>query len=177
MNNIRFALGTIAILSLSAYTAYESTHWDIADGYSIEFVGDHPSGVFTSMEGNIVFDENDLSASNFNVKVDVNSINTGNGMRNKHAKGKSWFNVKQYPNITFVSSKIAKTPNGYAATGMLNMAGNEREIVIPFSFDNNYFNGGFTVNRMDYNIGTTKGMKGKASNMFVLNISVPVTQK
>ncbi len=177
MKNVLLTIAIISILTLSAFTVYESTNWEIAEGYSIEFIGDHPSGVFTSMSGDIVFDENNLAGSRFNVAVDAKSINTGNGMRNKHAKGKDWFNVKTYPNITFVSSKISKTPNGYMATGMLNMAGTEREISIPFSFENNYFNGGFTVNRMDYKIGTTKGMKGKASNLFVLNISVPVNKK
>lgn len=177
MNKILLVFSTIVILTLSAFTVYESTSWEIGEKFTIEFVGDNPSGVFNELEGDIVFDPNDLAASSFNMRIPVGSINTGNGMRNKHAKAKDWFNAKEYPNITFVSSNISRTNAGYEVTGKLNMAGNEKEIVIPFTFENNYFTGDFTVNRLEYNIGTTKGMKGQASDKFVLNITVPVTKK
>ena len=38
------------------------------------------------------------------------------------------------------------------------------------------FTGNFVVNRLDYNVGTSKGMAGKTGPEFTVKISVPVTQ-
>lgn len=57
------------------------------------------------------------------MSIDVASINTGNGMKNSHAKGATWFDVEKYPTINFVSSAISKSATGYEAKGTLEMHG------------------------------------------------------
>jgi polyisoprenoid-binding protein YceI len=166
----------LILLVLSAFTAIQTTKWKIAEGYSIKFSSKDPSGVFKVFKGEIIFDEKSLDASKFNVFIDVNSISTGNGMKNKHAKSDKWFDVKQYPEIRFNSTKISKTNSAYSVTGMLDMKGVKKEISFPFTFINNTFSGSFTIKRLDYNIGTTKGMAGKAAQELLVEISVPVTK-
>src|SRR5687768_4002310 len=109
MKKIVFPVAIAITLALSAYTTLKSFDWKIAEGYSIKFTSEHPSGIFTSFKGDIQFDEKNLAASKFNVAIDVASINTGNGMRNKHAKSDKWFDEKKYPQIKFTSSEISKT--------------------------------------------------------------------
>ncbi|MGP8216973.1 MAG: YceI family protein [Bacteroidia bacterium] len=176
MKKIIFPFAAGATLLLSAFTAYTSTTWKIASGYSIKFTSKDPSGVFTSFKGDIAFDENNLDASKFDVSIDVNSINTGNGMQNNKAKAADWFDADKYPVIKFTSSKIAKTATGYETTGTLDMHGVQKQITIPFTFTNNTFAGSFNVNRIDYNVGTTKGMQAHASTDLKIDISVPVTK-
>ncbi len=171
-----YSVAVIAILALSAFTAIQTTKWKIADDYSIKFSSKDPTGVFKDFKGDIIFDEKNLEASKFDVIIDANSISTGNGMKNKHAKSDKWFDVKQYPEIRFKSTKITKTNTGYLVTGTLDMRGVKKEISFPFTFVNNTFSGSFTIKRLDYNIGTTKGMAGKAAQEILVEISVPVTK-
>ena len=98
------------------------------------------TGVFSKMAGDVAFDANNLDASSFNVSVDVSSINTGNGMQNKHAVSDKWFDAETYPKITFVSKSFSKTDSGYEVTGSLTMHGVTKEFTMPFTFENNVFN-------------------------------------
>lgn len=171
-----YPLAISTILILSAFSMVQTTKWKIEDGYSIKFSSKDPSGVFKDFKGEIIFDEKNPDVSKFDVVIDVNSISTGNGMKNKHAKSDKWFDAKKYPEIRFVSTKIVKSGSGFSVTGMLDMRGVKKEISFPFTFVNNTFTGSFTINRLDYNIGTTKGMAGKAAQELLVEISVPVTK-
>jgi polyisoprenoid-binding protein YceI len=173
MKKIFFPIAIAATMLLSAFTMYTSMNWKIADGYSIKFTSDDPSGVFTSMKGDISFDANNLTTSKFNITIDVNSINMGNGMKNTKAKTEDWFNTDKYPNIQFTSVKITKTATGYQADGTLNIKGVQKQITIPFTFANNTFTGSFNINREDFKVGAPGG---HASSVLKVDVSVPVTK-
>ena len=153
MKKIALPFLIAATLLLSAFATYNSLQWKIADGYTIKFTSKDPTGVFTSLKGDILFDANDLAHSKFDVAVDVNSINTGNGMQNKHAKSDKWFDAVKYPLITYKSSKIVAMASGFEATGILDMHGIHKDFSIPFTFANNTFKSSFDVSRSDFKIG------------------------
>jgi polyisoprenoid-binding protein YceI len=173
MKKIFFPLAIAATMLLSGFTVYTSTSWKIASGYSIKFTSDDPAGVFTSFKGDISFDASDLASSKFDVTIDVNSINMGNGMKNTKSKGEDWFNADKYPTIKFTSSKINKTASGYEAVGTLDMKGVQKPLTIPFTFANNTFTGSFNVNREDFKVGAPGG---HASSVLKVDVSVPVTK-
>ena len=174
MKKIIYPLAAIIILFASAFTFIQSQDWKIADNSSVKFDGGDPSGEFSGLKGTLKFDETDLAGSKFDVTLDVATINTGNGMKNTHAKSEKWFDAAKYPTIEFTSSSIAKTATGYEAKGILNMHGVQKEIVLPFNFADNVFTGNFEVNRLDYNINTAEPEHGAAK--FKVSISVPVTK-
>lgn len=165
----------ILLLVLSAFAAVPSTKWNIAEGFTIRFTSEDPSGTFTKFGGEIIFDPAHPEAGKFDVTVDAASISTGNGMKNKHARSDEWLDVENHPKIRFVSTGMTKSGDGFRATGTLELHGVKKEIAIPFTFVNNTFAGTFTVNRTDYNIGKTKGMANKVSKELVIDFSVPVT--
>jgi polyisoprenoid-binding protein YceI len=167
-------IAAITIFFASAFTFIRSQDWKIADNSSVKFDGGDPSGEFSGLKGTIKFDETDLAGSNFDVTLDVATINTGNGMKNTHAKSDKWLDAAKYPIIEFTSSSITKTATGYEAKGILNMHGVQKEIVLPFNFTDNVFNGNFEVNRLDYNVNTAEPEHGAAK--FKVSISVPVTK-
>lgn len=175
----QFSLAVLvgATLLLSAFTTMLTINWQVATGYAVKFKGTDVEGIFKTMTGDILFDENDLPNSKFSMSIDVASINTGNGLKNKHAKSDTWFDAKKYPTITFKSTKISKSTKGYQVEGTLQMHGVQKQIVIPFTFENNTFKGNFSVNRIDYGVGTMEGMSKKVSNKIDLEVSVPVTKK
>ncbi|HTD97938.1 MAG TPA: YceI family protein [Mucilaginibacter sp.] len=174
MKKIIYPIAALGLLLASAFTVIKSQDWKISDNYAIKFDGGDPSGEFKGLKGNISFDAADLKSSKFDVSIDVASINTGNGMKNTHAKSEKWFDAEKYPAIKFKSSSITKTATGYSAAGTLDMHGVQKPAVIPFTFDGSVFTGSFEVNRMDYNVNTAEPNHGSAN--FKVDISVPVTK-
>lgn len=169
-----YPFAAIAIIIVSAFTVIKSQDWKIADNYSIKFDGGDPSGEFSGLKGTISFDPNDLATSKFDATIDVATINTGNGMKNTHAKSAMWFDAEKYPVIKFTSETITKTATGYETKGILDMHGVQKEITIPFTFTNNTFSGSFEINRLDYNINTAEPNHGSAK--FKVDINVPVSK-
>lgn len=174
MKKFIYPVAAFLLIFGSAFTAFKTQDWKIADGYSVKFDGGDPSGEFSGLKGTISFDPADLAGSKFDATIDVATINTGNGMKNTHAKSAKWFDVEKYPTIQFTSSAITKTATGYEAKGTLNMHGVQKEVSIPFTFDANVFKASFSVNRLDYNVNTAEPTHG--SSTFKVDISVPVTK-
>jgi polyisoprenoid-binding protein YceI len=177
MKKLIFPIAIGATLFFSAFTTITSMNWKIADGYSVKFTSNDPSGAFTSLKGDIVFDASNLAAAKANLVIDVASINTGNGMKNTKAKNETWFNADKYPTIKFTSSKFAKTATGFEVTGTMEIRDVKKEVTIPFTFVNKTFAASFMINRIDYNVGDDKGMNAHASNDLKIDVSVPVTQQ
>ncbi|MBK8747685.1 MAG: YceI family protein [Saprospiraceae bacterium] len=168
---IGFAIFSLA--SISAFTLLSD--WKVASGYSISFDSDDASGDFEKFSGKISFDPKNLKSSNFDVVIDVASINTGNWLQDRHAKNDEWFDAEKFPTITFKSSKVLKTASGYFTEGTLTIREISKIIKIPFTFTpnagNGIFEGGFTVNRMDFKIGK----EGKVKDQIKIKLKVPVT--
>jgi len=169
-----YLLAAVVFMMGSAFAFIQSQDWKISEGYSIKFEAGDPSGEFSGLKGTIKFDEKNLAASQFNVAVDVASINTGNGMKNTHAKSANWFDAEKYPTIAFTSSAITKTAAGFEAKGTLEMHGVKKEIVMPFTFANNTFSANIEVNRLDFNIDDGKHPKMLPTMKVAIN--VPVTK-
>lgn len=169
-----YLLAAVAVILASAFTFIQSQNWKIAEGYSVKFDGGDPSGEFTGLKGTLQFDEKNLAASKFDVTIDVATINTGNGMKNTHAKGAGWFDAEKYPTIAFASSAITKTASGYEAKGTLELHGVKKEITFPFTFANNTFAGSFEVNRMDFKLDD--GKHAKMTPTIKVTLTVPVTK-
>src|SRR5690606_28340669 len=107
MKRIAFISGFILVLSLSAFTAVYLLPWQVKENdYSIKFSTKGASGTLTGLKGTIDFDLANLANSRFDVTVDVNTIDTGLGLKDKHAKAENFLDVENYPTIRFASSTI-----------------------------------------------------------------------
>jgi polyisoprenoid-binding protein YceI len=168
----------VLLLAGSAFTFITAQSWNIADGYSIGFSSNEAGGIFKTFKGTIAFDDQNPAASKFDVTIDVASINTGNGLQNKHAASAEWFDAAKYPTIHFTSQKVVKTGNGYSVTGDLEIHGFKKPTTIPFTFqktgnNSGKFTGSFTVNRNDFKIGKPGG---EVDDQIKVDISVPVSK-
>lgn len=141
----------------SAFTFAISTTWKSSDKeYTIEFKGGKVEGVFRGLNSTVVLDAAHPENSKINATVDVSTINTGNGMMNKHALSESGLNGIQFKTITFESTSVSKKDDKYNATGKLTMKGVTKSITIPFSFSESgsqgKLNGSFTVVPSEYGV-------------------------
>jgi polyisoprenoid-binding protein YceI len=146
----------LSVLLLTIGTA-QAQNWKISENYTVAFSNKDVSGVFKEMSGSIIFDATKLSSSKFDLKIKVESISTGNGIQNKHAKGDEWFDADKYPNIEFISTKIEKTDAGYKAIGKLEIHGVKKDFSIPFTFSKKGSKGTFvakfSVDRTEFGVG------------------------
>ena len=177
MKAIKYLSIVIAAALLPAFTPYDSINWEIVDGYSIRFTSEVLSGVFNRFYGDIDFDVNNPEQSQVDLIIDVNSIETGNDLMNEHALGDQWFDAEKYPHITFISSSISKTGNGFEVSGKMTVHGVAKEVTIPFNFNNDAFTSSFQVNRGDYHIGSTEGMMSNVPVILQIDVFVPVIRK
>lgn len=173
MKNFLFFFFLTSALSLAAQ------QYKIAEGYKVVFTNADVSGNFDELTSTaLIFNEADLTKSKLSFKIKVASINTGNGLQNKHARAEEWFDAEKYPNIEFSSSRIEKTPDGFKAVGKLEMKGQVKEVTIPFTFTKSGSKGTFiakfTVNRNDFGIG--KKNAGVAENIKI-TATIPVIKK
>jgi polyisoprenoid-binding protein YceI len=179
MKRAFFPLLAVVLITSSAFMmAPTVTDWKIKDDHSIKFISSDPTGVFKTFKGTMKFDENDLANSKFDLKIDVNSINTGNGMQNKKALTAEWFDATKYPQITYTSSKFEKSGNDlYNVTGTLKIKGTSKSYKVPFEFKSNgstgKFTGKFNVKRSDFKIGKPGG---NVPDVMKIEFSVPVTK-
>ena len=167
-----FAAALVTLITLPASPAFES--YTIGPDYAIRFDTRGAEGTFGGLTGAVVFDADDLPASRFDVTVDARTIATGNATKDKHARGDAWFDVERYPDIGFESAAFAKTADGYAVTGTLDLHGVRREVTIPFTFEDDVFEGALTVDRGDYGVDGPFPFGGTVGREVAIVLRVPV---
>ena len=134
MNRIILSIATL--LSVTAVYAFAGpTNWQIGPKYNVTFTGGgEVGGIFKTLKGTILFDDQNPSASSIDLIIDVASVNTGNGLMNTHLKSAEWLDAAKYPAIHFISKKIVKTGATYQVTGDMELHGVKKEVTLPFSF-------------------------------------------
>jgi len=109
-----FVLITFATFSLGAEPQAEPARTVVKADSKVEF---HASatfakviGVFRSWDVNFKMPAEKFDDASLDMQIEADSVATGSGIKDKEVKGKNFFDVKQYPEIRFVSKSI--TPDG-----------------------------------------------------------------
>ncbi|MGE7622293.1 YceI family protein [Viridibacillus sp. NPDC096237] len=81
-------------------------------------------GNFGSFTADIDANPEDLTGASIKFEIDVASINSNNADRDTHLKSSEFFDVEQFPKMTFVATNIKSTSNGeYEITGDFTIKG------------------------------------------------------
>jgi polyisoprenoid-binding protein YceI len=90
-------------------------------------------GNFGKTRAELVLDGN-LESAKLKVVIEAGSIDTDHETRDSHLKEEDFFNVAEYPEITFTSSAFEKVSDKvYKVTGTLSMLGTEKEFSFEFT--------------------------------------------
>lgn len=134
---VRFALGSLALglgltlstLAIAGGTKYEvdSNHaWSM---FKVKHMGvGNAYGRFNAISGTIDMDDAAPDKSTVEITLKTESVDTGNEKRDQHLRSADFFDSKQFPTITFKSTKIAKDGNAWSVTGDLNLHGVTKSI-------------------------------------------------
>lgn len=146
---------------------------DNAITFTIKNAGIGVDGFFEESSLEHKFDPNDLSAASFKLIIPTTTINTGIKGRDKHLRKSKYFDVENYPNLTFNSTRVVKTAEGYKLLGDLTMKATTLPIEIPFTIEENdgskYFMGFVELDRRDYGVGKNHLILG---DLVKINIKV-----
>lgn len=137
-------------------------------------------GSFTQFKGQIE------EGSFVELVVDAASVDSQVAKRDDHLKGPDFFNVKQFPEISFKSNRWEATSTGATITGSLTFHGVTQEVSInvekvgagtdPWKNERIGYYGELTVKRSDF--GVSYGVKeGSAGDEITLLISLEGVRK
>jgi polyisoprenoid-binding protein YceI len=129
------ALLVAAGLTATAASAQTST-WKIDPAHSgVEFrilhMGvSHVNGALHGVTGVVHLDDKNITHSSVEASIDATSVNTDEPKRDEHLKTAEFFNVAQYPTLTFKSTKLFKEDGKLKLTGDLTLAGVTKPITL-----------------------------------------------
>jgi len=113
------------------------TTWAIDPAHSsVEFSVRHlmittVRGRFTGVTGSIVIDEATPGSSVVDVVIDAASIDTREAQRDAHLRSADFFDVEQFPTLTFRSTGLEGAPDGpFTLAGDLTIHGVTRPVVL-----------------------------------------------
>jgi polyisoprenoid-binding protein YceI len=113
---------------------------------------------FDKFTADIRFDPQDLASGRFDVRIDLNSVDTGDSERDDTLKGPDLFNVQKWPTARYVTESFTSKGNGkYVANGKLTLRDVTREVPIEFTFEPRdpqaWLKGTATLRRLDFGVG------------------------
>jgi polyisoprenoid-binding protein YceI len=116
---LSFGLGTV--VKADDYTI-DAVHSGVS--FQISHVGlAYIHGRFDDFSGNFTIDTSDPSKSAFSLSIKSESVDTNNSKRDDHLRSPDFFNVKQFPTISFTSTSVKPIDGGYEVTGDLTIHG------------------------------------------------------
>jgi polyisoprenoid-binding protein YceI len=114
----RFALVLLSAVALCVPPSLTAGTWTLDPAHSsAHFAVRHMMvstvrGDFSKLSGTVELDEQDVTKAVIQSSIDAASINTGVAARDTHLKSADFFDVAQYPTITFRSKSIEKAADG-----------------------------------------------------------------
>ena len=87
-------------------------------------------GRFAAFSGSLELDPADLSKSTVSVEIEAASISTNEAKRDAHLRSPDFFDVEQFPLITFTSKQVVVDGSDLRVTGDLTIHGVTREVVL-----------------------------------------------
>lgn len=175
-------VGAAGMTALTAQPRVEATTAAVAESFSTDPV--HSSvvfrvghlgvavfwGRFNEVSGTFSHDAASPGASSFSFTVKTASVDTGNQQRDRHLQSADFFNAREYPEITFKSTRVTPAAtNKLEVTGDLTLHGVTKPITAQIEIlgagetaqgYKSGFEATFTIKRSDF--GMTKYLENNA---------------
>ncbi len=170
--------------------------WQLDYGHTlIGFTGRHlmvstVRGEFEKFSGTVEFDEQNVTRSKAEIRIEAASVNTRNSQRDDHFRSADFFDVEHYPYIYFKSRRVVvKDEHHGQLIGDLTIRNITKEVVLDVEYGGvsqspwNTYSAGFNlhakVNRKDWGLNWNMVLAGGglvASDEITLNIDLELTR-
>lgn len=164
---------------LMATVAVQAPAWHVT-GSSVTFVvknAGHPvKGTMSGLKAEIRFDPSALDASSIRATVDVATVKTGIGLRDRHLRSGDYFHAEKFPTILMECNHFESLGDGrYRGAFEVTMHGTKERVDVPFTFrtsgETGRFAGTITIDRTEFGVG---GRSRFVSSEVVVNVEVDV---
>lgn len=168
------------IADLEAAEKYKIDRPHTTIGFNIMRLGYNKLiGRFNEFSGSIMFDEQNVSNSKVEVTIKTASFDSGWGARDKDLRSPNFFNVLEFPEMKFVSTKIVKTgENTGTITGNLTLLGVTKSVTLKTKFNRKAihprnkktytgFSATGTINRTDWGMNRLAKFVGPQVNIVI----------
>lgn len=124
-----FALSLPLVASAGSWTI-DPEHTNV--GFKVRhMMVSNVKGNFEKFGGNVELNDQDITTSKVEVTIETASINTNVQKRDEHLRSADFLDVAKFPQMTFVSKKVAKAGKGkLKVTGDLTLRGVTRPVVL-----------------------------------------------
>ena len=136
------ALFAIAVAGSAAPAFAAPVNYKIDPAHTaVSFIVNHIGfsnviGRFNTMAGDVTFDKDAVEKSAVAITIDAASIDTNHAKRDEHLRSPDFFNTKEFPKLTFKSTKIEKTGDKTGKLhGDLTMLGVTKPVVLDVTFN------------------------------------------
>ena len=140
MNKFRKFGAALALVGLVAFVRparADTAEWTLDGSHSrVGFSVSHlvvssVSGRFKQVTGKVELDESNLTKSQVEISIKVDSVDTDEPKRDEHLKSPDFFDSKKFPTMAFKSTKITKAGgNKYKLAGDLTIHGVTKPITL-----------------------------------------------
>ena len=153
----------ITFIFLAIIGMAQNQEWTIVSSnitFKIKNAGFTVDGKFTGLTGYILFDPNKTSGNKIEGTIFSKTINTGNSKRDEHLKKEEYLYADKFLTINMSSPYFIKeTSTTFKSIFTLTIKGITNTVPVEFTFTENdgkaKFAGSFTVNRLDYKVGSS----------------------
>jgi polyisoprenoid-binding protein YceI len=183
--------------SLALLAAAQTSTWTIDPNHSTaQFTVRHlgisnVSGGFTKVSGTVVLNDKDITQSEVNATIDVNSVDTRVADRDKDLRSPNFFDAEKYPTIEFKSKRIVNNGGKLQLVGDLTLHGTTREVTLdvdgptpelsdPWGNLRRGFSATTTINRKDFGVvwnNTLKTGEAVVGDNVKIQIDVELVKK
>jgi polyisoprenoid-binding protein YceI len=87
-------------------------------------------GRFGKLEGSVEYDPERPADTRLEATIDATSIDTRDDKRDAHLRSPDFFDVEQFPTLTFKSTRAVQTADGFDIVGDLTIRGVAKEITL-----------------------------------------------
>jgi len=154
-------VSALCLLNVSAW-AVEYTQVDPAKSY-IRFVpklmGSKTEGSFKKFTAQVRFDPDKPAQTQARAEVNIQSFDIGMDEASEEALGPNWFDVKKFPQATFVATQVtALGKDRFELSGNLTIKGQSKPVRFPVTLTSESANaarldGTLAIKRLDFNLG------------------------
>jgi polyisoprenoid-binding protein YceI len=156
-----FDAGTTALTDITGDYTIDPSHTRLG------FVARHAMvtkvrGQFTGLSGTAHVDTANPAASSVTITIDASTVDTGSADRDGHLRSGDFFGTDENPEITFVSTDVARDGATWTITGDLTIKGISKPVTIefdevgsaqdPFGNVRIGFEGSTQINRKDWGV-------------------------
>lgn len=157
----------VAFQSLAQSITFESNLGEV----KFTYVKEKTKGTLTSVQSKVSIDNDDLGASFINGKVNVNTLSTNNSTRDKHLKAEDFFDVENFPEMSFESTSISRRENRYLIEGKLTIKNTTKSVTFETVMDDMNISLSTTIYALDFDVAVRKERtKSKVDVVIVIPI-------